>query len=220
MLQMSLETLINALRRRGSLKRGSSRYHGVYKVKGRCSWRAAIQVDGMTVHVASCKSEEEAAWAYDVAAVRAHRLQAVINFYWTDYLDLLGMHPTVHMPCALLVCPVGRVLGLRWIQIRNATSHQESTDICADQSCMQMMANRSLLRRRLLKRELQRIGCTTLRFCIKTRSSACMNSQQPTRMQLAAQGVQVCMLHLTTCSHSACETAVGTCLPQTVYGTD
>jgi hypothetical protein len=58
--------------------RGTSKYKGVHKLKDR--WKAQIEVDGKKRYLGSFVREEEAARAYDAAAVEAFGEFALINF--------------------------------------------------------------------------------------------------------------------------------------------
>jgi len=58
---------------------GVSRYKGVYQLPGRKNWGARITVDYTCYHLGYYETEEEAAKAYDKAAVAAHGAFARIN---------------------------------------------------------------------------------------------------------------------------------------------
>ena len=62
--------------------RGASRYKGVhlYRLKSGPSWRATIKVNGVARHLGAFASEEDAARAYDRAAVEAFGEFAHTNF--------------------------------------------------------------------------------------------------------------------------------------------
>src|ERR1700749_2748856 len=56
-------------------------FRGVTFLKGRTSpWRASLKVNGRIRYVGCCRSDEEAARAYDVAAIDLHGEFASLNF--------------------------------------------------------------------------------------------------------------------------------------------
>lgn len=58
---------------------GTSRYRGVYWDKTRSSWSARLKVDGKTKFLGRFSSEEDAAEAYDRAALAAYGADALVN---------------------------------------------------------------------------------------------------------------------------------------------
>ena len=56
-----------------------SKYTGVYRERGRTSWRAQIYIDGKRLQAGSFKSEEEAALAYNEKAIEHHKEFALLN---------------------------------------------------------------------------------------------------------------------------------------------
>jgi hypothetical protein len=68
------QNVMHSVRRR----RGRSRYKGVDRHHGK--WRARIAAYGQRMHLGNYATEEEAARAYDRAAVRHHGEFAVLNF--------------------------------------------------------------------------------------------------------------------------------------------
>lgn len=71
----------NGQNSRPNLRKGSSQYKGVYWYGRRNNqWFARIRDNGKQVHLGGFRSEEEAALAYDAAALRLHGPYAVLNF--------------------------------------------------------------------------------------------------------------------------------------------
>lgn len=62
------------------LRGGTSQYKGVCWVISRRRWKAAIQVNGRTIHLGRYATELEAALAYDAAALAAWGEFACLNF--------------------------------------------------------------------------------------------------------------------------------------------
>lgn len=58
----------------------SSRYKGVGWLTGQRKWRAYIKIDGKSIHLGLFTSEEDAARAYDFAAIAAWGEFACLNF--------------------------------------------------------------------------------------------------------------------------------------------
>lgn len=63
---------------RGKIATNSSGYKGVYRDRAR--WAARMGVGGRLIHVGSYGTPEEAAHAYDIAALRLHGEFAKLNF--------------------------------------------------------------------------------------------------------------------------------------------
>jgi|SRR5882762_10395243 len=68
-----------------------SGFRGVYWAKRSGRWVAEIQVSGKSSVVARCKIKEDAARAYDRAAIKYHGKFAVLNFPLSDYLNDVGL---------------------------------------------------------------------------------------------------------------------------------
>lgn len=79
-------------------KKLSSRYRGVCWNKKNRRWQAAINSSGKYLYLGSYVSEEEAARAFDRAAVRIRGKKARINFRFEDYADedLESWHTDLH----------------------------------------------------------------------------------------------------------------------------
>ncbi|CAD7704786.1 unnamed protein product [Ostreobium quekettii] len=79
-------------------KKLSSRYRGVCWNKKNRRWQAAINSSGKYLYLGSYVSEEEAARAFDRAAVRIRGRKARINFKFEDYADedLESWHSDLH----------------------------------------------------------------------------------------------------------------------------
>lgn len=74
------------LRNRGPNKRNITGYKGVWYSKDRYKWYACIVVNYKTIHLGSYKTIEEAARAYDRAAIKYFGEFAYTNFPRTDYV--------------------------------------------------------------------------------------------------------------------------------------
>jgi len=68
----------NQHNRRSNIK-GSSRYKGVHWVTGHRRWRAMIRIDGTQRYIGQFTSEEEAALAYNYAALEIYGAYACLN---------------------------------------------------------------------------------------------------------------------------------------------
>ncbi|SRR6266849_4478175 len=69
----------NECNQRKQLRKTSSRYKGVYWRRGKNKWGALIQVNDKKKHLGSFDSEQEAARAYNQAAIQLHGDFARLN---------------------------------------------------------------------------------------------------------------------------------------------
>ena len=67
----------NTSKRKGSC---TSKYKGVYLNKKNNKWKAAICIDYVSYHLGTFDTEEAAAKAYDIAAIKAFKEFANLNF--------------------------------------------------------------------------------------------------------------------------------------------
>lgn len=67
-------------RNRSSLKNSSSKYLGVSWIEARSKWYASIQINNKTISLGRFIIEEDAAKAYDIAAVTHYKEFANLNF--------------------------------------------------------------------------------------------------------------------------------------------
>jgi len=74
-------------RNKSSRKGSSSKYLGVSRHNASNKWQAAIKVDGETYYLGLFTIEENAARAYDRAALKYHGIYANLNFPIEDYLE-------------------------------------------------------------------------------------------------------------------------------------
>nr|CAD1826854.1 unnamed protein product [Ananas comosus var. bracteatus] len=86
---MTREECVAYLRRRSScFSRGASIYRGVTRQKdGRWQARIGLVADTRDIYLGTFKTEEEAAEAYDIAAVELRGRNAVTNFDIGNYID-------------------------------------------------------------------------------------------------------------------------------------
>lgn len=70
----------NSRHRRKSAKPAQSRFKGVTRTDSRVGWTAMISVNGRQIYLGRFRDEEEAARAYDAAALEHFGLFAALNF--------------------------------------------------------------------------------------------------------------------------------------------
>jgi len=75
----------NSRNNNGQPTRRKSPYKGVFKCSQTKKWRVRILVDGINIHVGYFDKPEDAARAYDRAAIEHHKSFAKTNFPRSDY---------------------------------------------------------------------------------------------------------------------------------------
>ncbi|KAI3981450.1 hypothetical protein MKX01_007377 [Papaver californicum] len=88
MKDMSREEYINSLRRKSiCFARGNSIYRGVTRQHEGRRWQARIGrvAGGRDIYLGTYDTEEEAAEAYDIAAVKLRGMSAITNFHISNY---------------------------------------------------------------------------------------------------------------------------------------
>ncbi|KAJ4813985.1 AP2-like ethylene-responsive transcription factor ANT [Rhynchospora pubera] len=88
---MSRDACVTYIRRRSScFSRGTSVYRGVTKRRKDGRWQARIGLvcGSRDIYLGTFTSEEEAAEAYDIAAVKLRGRSAITNFDISNYVDI------------------------------------------------------------------------------------------------------------------------------------
>ena len=83
---LSRDELVSYLQRRSDrFSQGSSKFRGVWRLKGGGKWASSIHHQHKKVHLGLYNTELEAAQAFDRAAVRCKGMKAVTNFDVNEY---------------------------------------------------------------------------------------------------------------------------------------